>query len=183
MGMVTDPDVEALRRTKQHPEAFGAFYRRHAERVLRYFAARTREPELAADLMAETFASALAGAHRYRVSHGPPVAWLFGIARNLLIDSYRRGEVIARARQRLALEPVRLDDEDIARIDHLSALPSIDTLLAGLSPQEAVALKARIVDERSYDDIADELRCSPAVVRQRVSRGLAHLRDTVEVDR
>lgn len=183
MSMVTDPDVEALRRTPRHPEAFSPFYRRHAERVLRYFAARTAEPELAADLMGETFAAALASAHRYKEGQGPPVAWLFGIARNLLTDSYRRGEVSARARKRLALEPMRLDDADIARIEELSALPSTDELLAGLSADEATAVRARVVDERSYEDIAEELRCSEAVVRQRVSRGLAHLRETVEIDR
>jgi RNA polymerase sigma factor (sigma-70 family) len=184
MGMVIEADdVEALRRTARHPEAFGAFYRRHAERVLRYFAVRTSSPEVAADLMAETFAAALANAHKYKAGQGPPVAWLFGIARNLLIDSYRRGQVIARARERLALEPLELEDSDIARIHELAGLPSTEELLADLTPEEAQALRARVIDERSYTDIADELRCSPAVVRQRVSRGLAHLRQTVEVDR
>src|ERR671928_142087 len=40
------------------PEAFGEFYDRHARTVLGYFARRTRDPEVAADLTAETFASA-----------------------------------------------------------------------------------------------------------------------------
>lgn len=183
MSMVSQTDVQALAHTATEPEAFGAFYRRHAERVLRFFAARTNEPEVAADLMAETFALALEKSGLYRERDGPPVAWLFGIARNLLIDSYRRGEVIARARERLNLEPLELDDSDLARIDELSALPSVEQLLAGLASDEAEAVRARIVDERPYEDIASELRCSPAVVRQRVSRGLARLRTTVEVDR
>ena len=51
--------------------------------------------EVAADLMAETFARALV---RYRkVPPDAPEAWLFTIARNLLIDSARRGQVGARA--------------------------------------------------------------------------------------
>jgi DNA-directed RNA polymerase specialized sigma24 family protein len=37
-----------------------------------------------------------------------------------------------------------------------------------------------VLDERSYEDIARELRCSSSVVRQRVSRGLARLRTTVD---
>ncbi len=181
--MVSPTDAEALRRTPADPEAFAPFYRRHAERVLQFFAVRTSEPEAAADLRAETFALALASAAKYRERDGPPVAWLFGIARNLLIDSYRRGAVIARARERLRLEPLQLDDDDLARIDRLSALPSVEQLLAGLSGDEAAAVRARVVDEQTYDEIATELQCSPAVVRQRVSRGLARLRSTVEVDR
>jgi DNA-directed RNA polymerase specialized sigma24 family protein len=41
--------------------------------------------------------------------------------------------------------------------------------------QEAV--RARIVEDREYADIAKDLRCSAEVVRKRVSRGLARLRD------
>jgi RNA polymerase sigma-70 factor (ECF subfamily) len=37
-----------------------------------------------------------------------------------------------------------------------------------------------VVDERDYPDIARDLRCSEAVVRERVSRGLTALRDELE---
>jgi DNA-directed RNA polymerase specialized sigma24 family protein len=42
------------------PEAFGVFYDRHVKALLGYFARRTFDAEEAADLTAETFASALA---------------------------------------------------------------------------------------------------------------------------
>jgi RNA polymerase sigma factor (sigma-70 family) len=181
-GMELRSDVELLLGTSHEPEQFGLFYRRHGERVLRFFATRVRSPEAAADLMAETFASAFASAHRYRQGSEPPVAWLFAIARNLLIDAHRRGEVRAKARKRLALEPLVLYDEDLRRIEELAGLPSVECLLEGLSPDERAAVRARVVDERPYEDIAGELRCSTAVVRQRVSRGLTRLRNSVEVD-
>ena len=47
-------------------DAFALFYDRHARTVLGYFARRTRDPQAAADLTAETFASAIAAQHRYR---------------------------------------------------------------------------------------------------------------------
>jgi RNA polymerase sigma-70 factor (ECF subfamily) len=37
-----------------------------------------------------------------------------------------------------------------------------------------------ILDERSYPEIAAELRCSENVIRKRVSRGLARLRPLLE---
>ena len=53
--------------------------------VLGFFARRVGEPEVAADLMAETFARALV---RYRkVPPQAPEAWLFTIARNLRIPA------------------------------------------------------------------------------------------------
>ncbi len=45
-----------------------------------------------------------------------------------------------------------------------------------LPSDERHAVKARIVDERTYGEIAAELHCSELVVRKRVSRGLARLR-------
>src|SRR5687768_14533136 len=47
-------------------EAFGMFYDRHARAVLEYFARRTRDPESAADLTAETFAAAIVARRRFR---------------------------------------------------------------------------------------------------------------------
>lgn len=175
-------DAEILLAAQQTPDVFGAFYRRHAERVLQYFATRTANAETAADLMAETFASAFASLQTYRPGREPAIAWLFTIARNLLIDAYRHGQVTDRARRRLALQPVVLDDDDVMRIDELASLPSVERMLDGLSADERSAIHARIVEERSYDEIAQQLRCSSAVVRQRVSRGLARLRTSMEVD-
>ena len=48
------------------PEAFGVFYDRHVRALLGYFARRTRDPEVAADLTAETFASALVARRRFK---------------------------------------------------------------------------------------------------------------------
>ena len=45
-----------------------------------------------------------------------------------------------------------------------------------LPPEQAGAIEARFLEDASYEDIARRLRCSEAVVRKRVSRGLATLR-------
>jgi RNA polymerase sigma factor (sigma-70 family) len=43
------------------------------------------------------------------------------------------------------------------------------------------AVRARVVEGRGYEEIADELKCSPSVVRKRVSRGLRTMRSQMEV--
>src|SRR5215210_3862520 len=48
------------------PEAFGLFYDRHVKSLLGYFARRTHDPEVAADLTAETFAAALVARRRFK---------------------------------------------------------------------------------------------------------------------
>jgi RNA polymerase sigma factor (sigma-70 family) len=130
---------------------------------------------VAADLTAETFAAALAGAHRFRPRRGPAVAWLFGIARNTLAVSKRRGRVEARARRRIGTPPLVLTDGLVERIEAMSGAAL--ELFEELPAEQQHAVRARIVEERDYADIAKDLRCSEAVVRKRVSRGLARLRD------
>jgi len=159
-------------------EAIGCLYRRHHRVVLAFLARRVAEPELAADLMAETFAALLVLVRDEQRPLPPfPVAWLMLTARHLLIDSYRRGEVEDAARRRLAMEPVVLDDGDLERIEEISAETDLrESLAAELPPEQFEALRARVFDEREYPDIASELRCSPAVVRKRVSRAFHTLR-------
>jgi RNA polymerase sigma factor (sigma-70 family) len=177
-------DDELLRATPDDPESFGVFYRRHVDAVLAFFRVRTGDPELAADLMAETFAAAMLAAPRFKPRREPAAAWLFTIARRKLIDSWRRGRVEDGARRRLGVEPIELDDGGLARIDSLiddqrHPRPLIE-LMDRLPEDQREALRMRVLDERDYEDIARELECSQAVVRQRVSRatrGLRELRD------
>lgn len=177
-------DEQLLLETATDGRAFEAFYLRYAEAVLAYFAVRTRRPEVAADLTAETFAAALAASRRYRPSEAPAAAWLFAIARNKLADAARRGSVADRARCQLSMQPLLVTDEDLERVEALADVADggsgpLTTLLAELPAAQREAIVARILDERDYPEIARELRCSEAVVRQRVSRGLAALRARV----
>ena len=72
-----------------------------------------------------------------------------------------------------------VDDEAIERIEAISANGTIGALLADLTPDVRAAVEGRIVDEREYTDLAERLECSESVVRKRVSRGLARLRQRI----
>ena len=91
------------------PRAFGEFYARHERAVFRYFYRRVADPELAADLSAECFAAALLSARRIP-SDAPAVAWLFGIAKNVLRRSAERRGWIQGAAARLGMPPPVLTD-------------------------------------------------------------------------
>ena len=163
-------------------EMFEVVYRRHHAVVLAFLARRVQQPELAADLLAETFALLLGLVRDPQRAVPPiPVAWLLVTARNLLIDSHRRGRVDDRARRRLAMRPVMLDDRDLERVEEISAETDLVRELAlRLEPDQLQALQARVLDEREYADIAAQLKCSESVVRKRVSRALMVLRSAME---
>jgi RNA polymerase sigma factor (sigma-70 family) len=174
-------DSELLELTVADPDAFGAFYDRFEEDVLAFFMRATQRAELAADLTAEVFAAALSSVHLFRPELGPARAWLFGIARHELADTWQRGRVEDRARRRLGLEPMSLADEALELIDELGARPAGTLrLLDSLPDDQRAAVRGRVLQERSYDELAESLRCSQSVVRQRVSRGLRSLRQRLE---
>lgn len=162
------------------PEDFGLFYTRNEAAVLSFFRSRVSSPELAADLTAECFAQALKGRRRYKEELAPARAWLFGIAGHVLSHARRRGAVEERGRRRLGMEPVVLDDAALARVDELDGEDTVTLALEGLPGAQREAVRARVLQELSYAEIAERFSCSEAVARKRFSRGIAQLRARVE---
>jgi RNA polymerase sigma factor (sigma-70 family) len=156
-------------------EAFGRFYDRHAAAVLAYFARRTRDPESAADLTAETFAAAIMARPRFRPGPEPAVAWLFGIARHKLGDFERRGRAEARALRRLNVERPRLDEDDAELVALMADEVSMQ-LLSNLPDDERRAIQAHVLEGVEYTELAAAAVISEPAVRMRVSRGLTRMR-------
>lgn len=175
-----ESDAELLAAAASDPAAFGRFYDRYEAAIAGYFVRRTRLPEVAADLTAEVFAAALGSAARYRPEGPTAAVWLFAIARHTLASSLRKGQVEVRARRKLGAAAIELEDESLARLTAADGERWVAELLAGLPPDQREAIQARVLDERDYADIARELKTSELVVRKRVSRGLARLRERME---
>lgn len=64
------PPADEVLLAARDAASFETFYLRHVEALLVYFARRTGDPELAADLTAETFAAALAARRRLKPARG-----------------------------------------------------------------------------------------------------------------
>jgi len=180
------PDAQLLRESEKDPGCFGIFYERHAQTILAYFYRRTSSAQLAADLAAETFAQAYLSRSRFRDRGVPATAWLYAIARRQLSHFQRRSKVEERARRRLGVERLYVDDEDIERIEALvdfeplrtQVRQALDRLPSGI----ARAVQLRIGESLAFSEVAERLHCSEGAARVRVSRGLAQLARELEVD-
>ena len=114
-------------------DAFAELYRELVDPVFRYLYWSTGSREDAEDLTEEVFLKCLVNIAAFKPDRGPFKAWIFRIARNLLIDHRRRGS--RRKSEALGEEiddgteplPQRLEKEERARALHecLEALPSI----------------------------------------------------------
>jgi RNA polymerase sigma factor (sigma-70 family) len=166
-----------MRSARRDPQAVERLYEDHAEAVLAYLLRRTGSAEHAADLLSEVFAAVLAPGRRPRI-RGSARAWLFGIANHKVADFFRRGFVEDRARRRVGMERVVFTHDELARAEELIDVArggSMRALVDDLPEDQRDAVLARIVDERSYSEIATTYGCSEETARQRVSRGLARL--------
>lgn len=179
-------DAELIVASRDDPHAFRTLYDRWAEQLLAYFYRRVFDAEVAADLLAETFAVAWERRGRFRDVGKPGGAWLYGIAAKELSHWFRRQEVELRAVRRLGIEVPPLGDDSIARIEALADASGHRAALAGAMAQmtggEREAVELRVVDELAYAEIAARLDCTENTARQRVHRGLARLNNLMQVE-
>jgi len=160
-------------------------YRSQAQVMVTYFARRTYDPDAAVDLVAETFALALRAARKWRGGGDEEAAaWTWGIARHQLSRWYRRGAVERRALARLGVERRELTEPEYERIVELGGLAEargrVAARLAQLSDENREALRLRVVEERSYEEVAAALKISEQTARARVSRALRALAGELE---
>lgn len=180
----TRSDAQLLNAASLDSDAFAELYRRHEPVVAIFLARRCRDVELTADLTAETFATALLRADRFYDDGGPAIGWLLGIARHQLLHALRRGRVDDSARARLGAEPIATTDASLERaellIDAAAAGPRLRRALAALPHTQRDAICAYVLDDQPYDVVAEQLGVSEPTVRQRVSRGLARMKTTLD---
>lgn len=183
LGRTEPSDAELIVAAGTDAHAFRLVYDRHAEAVLRYFERRVGHHHTALDLTAETFAQAWVSRARFSdKKSGSAGPWLFGIARNLLRHWQRRAQIEATGRQRLGImlrvttDPGQ-EDSGLADAEHDVRL---HRALTDLPAGQVAAVKARVVEDQSYDDVAAALDISPTAARIRVSRGLGALRTSLE---
>lgn len=167
------------------PEDYTRLYRRHAQALLLYFQRRVYEPELARDLLAETFAAAIAGGPGFRGSSEEELSgWLWSIARNTLSDQRRREQGEQARVQRLGRSRIALSDREIERIEELAGIAelreAVAQRLSELPHDQREAVRLRVLDDLSYEQIALGMRTSADTARARVSRGLRALNIALE---
>jgi RNA polymerase sigma-70 factor (ECF subfamily) len=157
-------------------EDFGRFYDRYVRSLLAFFQRRTRDPEVAADLTAETFAAAMIARGRYEARTATAAAWLFAIAQHKLADYRRRGAAEDRMRARLGMLPVPVGAEDAEMIRWLGE-DAAAQMVEHLPEAQRDAIREHVLEDREYAEIASSRQLSEATIRKRVSRGLKVLRE------
>jgi RNA polymerase sigma-70 factor (ECF subfamily) len=170
-------DDELVLSARASAAAFSMLYERYASPVYVYVYSRVGNPDDAADLTQQVFLDALHGIRRFRGNGRQFRAWLFRIARNKVIDSYRRARNTV-AWDTLPPEWEPVSDEDIeSRILQHEALDRLRTLVDGLNPNERDLLVLRFTIGLSTREIAEIVQKSEAATKQQLFRIVRTLKE------
>jgi RNA polymerase sigma-70 factor (ECF subfamily) len=154
-------------------ERFEAVYRELYEPICGYALRRVREPEDAAEVIAETFATLW---RRFdRCPQGGEVRpWLFGVARRVIANQ-RRGE-----RRRTALGERLAANVDPAATPHPGETSSeLARAFATLSESDRELLSLVAWEGLTREELAVALGTNRAAVRLRLHRARKRLRDAL----
>jgi RNA polymerase sigma factor (sigma-70 family) len=164
-------DAEIVGRSMYDPGCFGVIFERHAEEILRYANARLG-PDLAQDVLAETFLAAFSRRGHYDGSRADARPWLYGIAIRQ-IGRHRRGEI--RARRLLARVPAEavmgdFGDRSAERVTAQQLRPCLAGVLSGLARRDRELLLLIAWAGLSYEESALALGVPVSTVRSRLHR-------------
>jgi RNA polymerase sigma-70 factor (ECF subfamily) len=163
-----DIDEQSLIEAVQaEPARFAELYEQNFARIYAFFARRVATREEAQDLTAEVFHQALASIRKFTWQGAPFIAWLYGIAANVLASHW----------QKLGRH------ESVAEVDFVDIGPNIERslqlqeLVDSLSPDQRRVILRRFIHQRSVREIAQELGRSEGAIKQLQLRALENLRE------
>lgn len=174
-------DTLVIRAQQGDSAAFGQLYDHFIVMVYRYLYFRVSSEPIAEDLTAEVFFKALKHIKKYQKHDNMPFsAWLFRIAKNQLVDHYRKHvpleEISETQEDESALADTRV--MTVGNMDRKRILSAIKEL----PEMQAQAIVLKYFSDRKNSEIAAVLGKSETAVRILQSRGLRRLKDLLEFE-
>ena len=176
---VSDPDgsVPSL----EDEDGVMAAYRQHGAEVYRFVLRGLGDPMAAQDVTQETFVKAWRHAERFDAEVASLRVWLFGIARNAMIDHARASR--ARPWHGTLADPPTVEAAAGSISDHADAVLDgwlVEEGLRRLAPHHREALVQTHLLGRPYEEVAAELSIPVGTLRSRVFYAMRALRAAMD---
>ncbi|MCL5775342.1 MAG: RNA polymerase sigma factor [Patescibacteria group bacterium] len=156
--------------------AFGELYDAYFEKLYSFIYYRTHHRQTAEDVVGQAFLRAWEKIGSYNPQKARFSTWLFQIARNLLVDHYRK---TAPTQNIESAWDIGSDAGLEADAETALLIGKIKPHLDKLSPQQKQVLIMRIWEDLPYSEIAQILGTSEAACKMAFSRGVAELKERI----
>lgn len=156
--------------------AFQLIFERYGGRVLMFLSRRVPNTRAAEDLTQEVFFKLHRSKHLYN-STLPFSPWLFSIARSVMLDHLKRRDLEDPVGDASNFDKFPTNTES----QPATGLNSEPSLALGRLPEaQSEAIRLRVYENETFDEIALRLSTSPDNARQLFSRGIKKLRSLLK---
>lgn len=154
-------------------DAFARIYDAYVERVYRYIYFRVTDDAAAEDLTSQVFLKAWESLDRYQIGSSPYIAWLYTIARNLVIDHYRTNKETVNLEDavHLTADGPSPDDEVQGRFE----LQAMRDALQFLTDEQQQVLILRFIAGLPTENVAEIMEKREGAIRALQMRALQTL--------
>lgn len=160
-------------------EAFESLFRYYGPRVRAYMAKLARDGQAAEELMQETMLAVWNKAHQFDPARGNVSSWIFTIARNLRIDSYRKDKRPTFDPSDPAFVPDDVPPADV-EFEGRQQADRLHRAMETLPSEQLELLKLAFFNEESHSTIAAKLGLPMGTVKSRIRLAFAKLRAALE---
>ncbi|WP_203984942.1 RNA polymerase sigma factor [Sphaerisporangium rufum] len=170
-------DAELIAESRTRPETFAVLFDRYSAMLYRYVSRRLG-PEVAEDLVGETFMVAFARRDRYDLGRPDARPWLFGIVTKLIARHHRSEAARYRALSRLPMSPDTepVADRVAAGVSAAASKARLAAALAGLGKGDRDVLLLLAWGDLSYEEVAEAAGIPVGTVKSRLNRARRKVR-------
>ena len=170
---------EIFPETRTRETEFSSVYKRYATPIYRYTFARVGNQADAEDLTSLVFMDALKSWAHFKLNGNIP-AWLFTIARNKIVDRYRR------EKETIPLEYISntvVEEKDLLKgVMDAETFTKLSQILSSLPSEQQELLQLRFAGELTYGQIGKVVGKSEAAVKMAIHRLVDQLQVVMEQD-
>jgi RNA polymerase sigma-70 factor, ECF subfamily len=173
--------------TLSHPTSASVFddvYAEHRSTLHAYFLGRTGDPELALDLLQEVFLRAWRSVQTLAALPAERRHfWLFSVARNLVVDTYRRRGASEAAQERLhrLAAPEHTEPTERGALES-EQLAELDAAIRRLPDDLRAVLVLHVLGERTSTEIGEILGRPAGTVRYQLAQARRRLADELHLE-
>lgn len=167
-------ELAIINLAKQDPLKFKPLYEKYYEQIFRFIYNRIEDKNLAYDITADVFYKSLSKLNTYKHQDMPFSSWLYRIARNELIDIFRKNKAI----RVISVSSVKLKDmiDDIELEYKEEYRQKLMKLIAELDDEDLQLIELRFFEDKPFKDIAEIISGTEAGVKMRLYRLLKNMK-------
>ena len=160
--------------------AIGNLYERYYDRLRNYLHARTGDIHIAEDLTQDVFVKVMEAIARFEQRGISFSAWVFKIARNKIVDGYRRQNTRSKHEENATTSASKIDSlPSINLADYVEKRDTLQRIFDAVekfTPLQRDVFRLRFIGGLSLADTAQVLETTVKRVKTRQSRAIAKLR-------